>query len=241
MNRRFSVVLVGPTSSANIGAVCRAMANFGVEDLRLVSPQCNYDDEEASRLAVFAAPLLRRAVVFPDLTAALADCHYSVAATRRSGGCRNKLAPLSRVAADLFAQTAHVALVFGRERSGLTTEEVMSCSHAAAIDTSENGSLNLAQAVVVFLYEFSREMVAPSALESASLPTQGDYDRLFLSMEEVLEKIGYINRQKPEALMNRVRRIHQTVSNRDDLNMLQGIWTRLAESVNSWPGERRGK
>ena len=149
---KISIILVEPKQPGNIGSVCRALANFGVDDLRLVNPVCNHLAEEAAKLAVFAKPLLDNAVIYPTLAAAIADCNYTIAATRREGCCRNELQPLSAAAESFAEKSARIGLVFGREQSGLTTEEVIMCSHAAAIETTADGSLNLAQAVVVFLY-----------------------------------------------------------------------------------------
>lgn len=245
MKNHLAVILVEPQHPGNVGAVCRGMANFGIIDLRLVAPACDHRAAQASKMAVFAASLLDKAVLYPTLAAAVADCHYTVAATRREGCCRNALQPLATVAETLGAQSAKVGLVFGREQSGLTTAEVVMCSHAAMIETSVDGSLNLAQAVVVFLYEFTKErlVTAPGTNEkSARQPTQGDFTGLFSAMEAVLDRTGYINQQKPEALMNPLRRIYQRASlNADELNLLRGIWSRLEESVCAWPGKRRGK
>jgi len=239
--QKLSIILVEPVHPGNVGSVCRAMANFGADELRLVNPACNHLDKEAVKMAVFAKHLLGRVVVYSDLASAVADCNYSIAATRRDGCCRNELQPLAEVAKIFNDKSAKIALVFGRERSGLTTEEVVMCSHAAAIETTEDGSLNLAQAVIVFLYEFTRGRLAEVSDGEYHRPAQGDMESLFLTMEEVLGQTGYLNRQRPEALMNKMRRIHQRADlNVDELNILRGIWTRLHESVNDWPGKRKG-
>jgi tRNA/rRNA methyltransferase len=242
----FSIILVEPKQPGNIGSVCRAMANFGTDDLRLVNPACDHLAEEAVRLSVFAEPLLDRAVIYPTLAAAIADCHYTIAATRREGCCRNELQTLTSAAETFDGKSTKIGLVFGREQSGLTTEEVVMCSHAAAIETTTDGSLNLAQAVVVFLYELTKERLTTGPITddggNPNLPAQGDFEGFFRTMEEVLDRTGYINRQRPEALMNQMRRIHQRADlSEDELNVLRGIWSRLQESIHDWPGKRRGK
>ncbi|MBW6512888.1 MAG: RNA methyltransferase [Desulfuromonadaceae bacterium] len=239
----FVIILVEPKQPGNIGSVCRAMANFGVAELRLVNPVCDHLAEEATRLAVFAAPLLDAAAICPTLGDAIADCHYTIAATRRAGCCRNALQSLPVTAAAFVGKSARIGLVFGREQSGLTTQEVVMCSHAAAIETTVDGSLNLAQAVVVFLYELTRQRLGSAvAATEAVPPLQEDYERLFTTMAEVLDRTAYLNRQRPEALMNPLRRIHQRARlSVDELDLLRGIWSRLEESVHDWPGKRRGK
>lgn len=154
---RLTVVLCEPQHPGNVGATARAMANFGVVDLRLVNP-CQYLHPEARKLAAHGWPLLGSATVYRDLDAALTDCSLSIATTRRSGRGRKELLDCSELLPLLgtLPPPGRAALVFGREDSGLTSAEVSNCSHAATITTStpgEGGSLNLSQAVVILLYE----------------------------------------------------------------------------------------
>lgn len=158
---RISVILCEPRHPGNIGAVARAMANFGVADLRLVNP-CQYLHPEARKFAANAHPLLGAAAVYSDLAAALDGLSLSVATTRRSGRLRGQ--PLDVTALpELVAALppdARVGLVFGREDCGLTNDEIVLCSHLASVATCEPlGSLNLAQAVLLFLYELARQPV----------------------------------------------------------------------------------
>src|SRR5210317_680250 len=116
-----SVVLVESRGERNIGSVARAMANFGVTDLRLVAPQIDHLDEEARKMAVKAAVLLEQASVYPELEDALRDCHYSYATTRRFGKYRENFLHPDSAADDLLPKLDHgkVAIVFGREDKGL--------------------------------------------------------------------------------------------------------------------------
>ena len=237
-----SIVLVEPQQPGNIGMVCRAMANFGVADLRLVNP-CTYLHPEAKKFAVAASPLLGSAQVFPDLSAALADVQVSVATTRRSGRLRGELLDSTELPGALAAFPAgtRIALVFGREDAGLTSAEVACCSHAATVATSaEVGSLNLSQAVLLFLYELARQPVAPAG-PPAELPSHEELDGLFRQMDEVLERIAVINPSKPEAVLTRIRQLtHRAHPDREEVAFLRGIWSQLAESINDWRGKRRG-
>jgi len=151
---RIAVVLVEPQNPGNIGMVCRAMMNTGLDELRLVNP-CQYLHPEAHKFAVSAKDLLGRARVFSSLREALADTHHSVATTRRLGKYRREIFTppeiVQKVLPDLGVH--RVALVFGREDNGLTTEEVSLCRWHATIPTAgEYGSLNLSQAVLIFCY-----------------------------------------------------------------------------------------
>lgn len=223
--------------------VCRAMANFGVADLRLVNP-CAYLHPEARKFAVAANHLLGAAQVFADLPAAIADLHLTVATTRRCGRLRGDLLDIAEVPAlcmDLPAG-GRMGLVFGREDVGLTSDEVAQCSHAATIATSvELGSLNLAQAVLLFVHELARHPQSEMATGDRDLPAQGDVEGLFGQIESVLTRIAFLNPKKPAGVMNSLRQIHQRAGlDRRELQMLRGIWGQLAWSIRDWQGRKRG-
>ncbi len=153
-----AVILCEPRQPGNIGAVARAMANFGACDLRLVNP-CLYLHPEARKFAANGYPLLGAARVFNDLPAALKGLDLTIATTRRGGRLRGQLLDSTALPALLveFPPGARVGLVFGREDCGLSSDQVALCSHAASVATCEPvGSLNLGQAVLLFLYELSR-------------------------------------------------------------------------------------
>lgn len=243
----FSVILVEPQHPGNIGMVCRAMANFGLHDLRLVNP-CPHLHPEAAKFAVFAKPLLGKARLFDDLPSALADLSITCATTRRLGRLRGQLLDIAALP-PLFAPLAppeRVGIVFGREDAGLTTDEVALCRHAITIPTTaQEGSLNLAQAVLVTLYELCRpERPAPSSIgvePAPELPPQAEFDGLFSQMEEVLDRIAFLNPAKPQAAMNTLRQlVHRATPDRRELALLRGVWAQLASSINDWRGRRRG-
>ncbi len=236
------VVLVEPRTPGNIGMVCRAMANFGARELRLVNP-CQYLHPEAHKFAVFASDLLGEARTFPDLASAVADLQLSVAATRRPGRLRGELMNLAEapgLAAGL-PEGGRLGLVFGREDSGLTTEEVALCSHAATIASDpRQGSLNLAQAVVVFLYEFART-AAPSPAQAHDPPAREEMEAMFAQTEEVLERIAFLNPHCPERVMNPLRRLlNRAAPDKAELSLLRGMWSQIAWSIRDWKGRKRG-
>ncbi len=238
-----SVILVEPQHPGNIGMVCRAMANFGVSDLRLVNP-CPYLHPEAKKFAVAASPLLGAARVFPGLGEAIADLHLSVATTRRSGQLRGELLDIGEVPplrAGLPC-AARMGLVFGREDSGLTSDEVALCSHAATVQTAaEVGSINLAQAVLLFVHELARSPQGRAETVRDCAP-QGDLEGLFGQMEKVLERIAFLNPKKPEGVMNALRQIHHRAAlDSREVSLLRGMWSQLAWSIRDWKGRKRGE
>jgi|JTFP01.1.fsa_nt_gb tRNA/rRNA methyltransferase len=245
VSERISVILVEPQNPGNIGMVARAMGNFGVGDLRLVNP-CPHLHPEARKFAVGAAPLLGRARLYADLNTALADLPLAIAATRRPGKLRGELLDVAEAAnlALSLPGDERLGLVFGREDSGLTSAEVSLCTHSAAIATAEQvGSMNLAQAVLLFLYEFTRSpRVLPAAPQPAGQrPAAAECEALFAQMESVLTRIAFLNPARPAAVMNRLRRmLHQAAIDREDLSLLRGMWTQLSWSINDWRGRKRG-
>lgn len=239
-----SIILVEPQHPGNIGMVCRAMANFGVSDLRLVNP-CQYLHPEARKFAVAANYLLGEARVFTDLPAAIADLHLTVATTRRSGRLRGELLDIAEVPVlhREMPDGGRMGLVFGREDVGLTSDEVAQCSHAATIATSsEVGSVNLAQAVLLFVHELARQPQARTGATDREVPEQGDVEGLFGQIESVLSRIAFLNPKKPEGVMNSLRQIHQRAGlDRRELQMMRGMWSQIAWSVRDWKGRKRGE
>ncbi|MEJ2200070.1 MAG: RNA methyltransferase [Desulfuromonadaceae bacterium] len=238
-----AVVLVEPQHPGNIGMVCRAMANFGLSDLRLVNP-CQYLHPEARKFAVAANHLLGQARVFADLSDAIADLHLTVATTRRGGRLRGELLDLAEVPGlrDKLPPGGRMGLVFGREDTGLTSDEVGLCSHTATISTAaEVGSINLAQAVLLFVHELSRTPRSRAEKNDEPLSEQGELEALFGQMERVLTKIAFLNPKCPERVMNPLRQLHQRAGIRcEELQLLRGIWSQIAWSIRAWQGRKRG-
>lgn len=238
------VILVEPQSPGNIGMVCRAMANFGCSRLRLVNP-CQHLHSEARKFAVSASELLGQAEIYPDLASALADRQCAIAATRRAGKLRGELIDLTELPPQLasYAEGSRIGLVFGREDSGLTTDEVALCSHAVSITTAAYGSLNLAQAVIVFLYELSRPQPQQQPSASPTRPNQlplGELEPLFAQMQATLERIAFLNPSAPAGVMNSLRRVLQR-ANLDprELELLRGMWSQIDWSARDWQGRKR--
>jgi len=153
--KNIQVVLVRPRFPENIGAAARAIANMGLGGLRVVMPQ-KYRVKSVNALAASAgAPVLQSMTIHPDLDSALADAVAAFATTARTGEKRGRLTSPRNVAPEVLslAERGTVALVFGPEDRGLTTEEVDACRLSVNIPTTEAASLNLAQAVMVLAYE----------------------------------------------------------------------------------------
>ncbi len=227
------VVLVEPQGALNIGSVCRVMMNFGLRELRLVNPQVDHLGDEARRMAVKAAPLLEGARLYPDLQAALADCHLSYGTTRRFGKYREDFLHPEDAAEELLpvADGQRVALVFGREDTGLHTAELSLCQRFLTIPTHEDlPSMNLAQAVSVCLYEVSRaEGRRQGKRAGRRKRVTGELlEGLYGHMRRTLLEIGYLDPQNPEHILHTFRRLFSRAGLNDrDVRILHGLWSRI--------------
>lgn len=160
-----TVVLVGTKHPGNVGAIARGAANFGVEDLRFVAPRCAVQDDEALGRAKHAKHLLEDARVVDTLDEALEGTSLAVGTTARTTTADNRhlrktldIRDWAEGLQDAMGEgwDGRVALVFGREDSGLTAEEVNRCDQLVTVPTADYASLNLAHAVTLLCYEHFR-------------------------------------------------------------------------------------
>jgi TrmH family RNA methyltransferase len=230
---RVRVVLVDTSHPGNIGAVARAMWTMGLSRLALVRPK-RYPSAEATARAAGADALLYEAEVFDSLDQALAECSWVVGTTVRSRHLElPRLTPRSFAAAAVEEiRDGQVALVFGREQTGLSNDELEKCQAVASIASNpEFGSLNVAAAVQVFAYELrlacsdgARRAGESSSKGSARAPTSAELEGLYAHLEQALADIGYYDPEEPKLLMRRLRRLYGRVRpDRAELNILRGI------------------
>lgn len=203
------VILVSPRNPLNIGAVARAMSNFGFFSLRLVQPY-DYAFTEA-RSAVGATELLHAAQVFPTLAEAVADCELVVGTS--SGDNRDLRIPLVRLeqgAQRVRGTSGKTALVFGCEKSGLNNDDLSHCHYLLRIPSRpEHPSMNLGQAVAITLYELIRDgEELPVAEETPQLATAETLQRLENFFVQSLQESGYtLSTAITEQLRRMIRRL----------------------------------
>ncbi len=228
-----TIVLVEPQGPLNIGSVCRAMMNFGFNDLRLVNPQTDHLSDEARRMAVKAGGLLEGAAIFTSLAEALQDCHLSLATTRRFGKYREDFLHPDQAASYLLPWTdkGRVALVFGREDQGLSTDELDLCQRLITIPTSDQlPSMNLAQSVVLCLYEIGKAQAADQLKSGGrkKLATNRVLESMYGHMRNTLCDIGFLDEQNPDHILRSLRRIFGRAGLNDrEVRILRGLWSRL--------------
>ena len=183
---KFTIVLVRPRDPNNIGAAARAMANFGLSELRVVEPYLPTWQIAVS--AVGAQDILQNAKLFSSLPQALADCHLSIATTALKNRQHNEqIVALPQLSAWLQNYNAEkIALVFGNEKTGLSNEDIEMCTAAMHIPTTaKQPSVNLAQAVILTCYELAR-CQADTTPKGPKLPTFEQTELVINSLENLM-------------------------------------------------------
>jgi tRNA (cytidine32/uridine32-2'-O)-methyltransferase len=236
MQDNLRIVLVGTSHPGNIGAAARAMKTMGLRHLVLVAPEA-FPHREASAMAAGADDVLEQARVFPDVETALADCGLVLGCTaRRRTVALPELSPREAAAEFLSAATqAPAALLFGRERTGLTNEELQRCQRAVHIPADPvYSSLNLAAAVQVLSYEVRVAALAATPPDVAAEPceavepaaTQGEMERFFGHLDQTLADIDFHKGRAPEMVMQRLRRLFlRATPDPREVRILRGILT----------------
>ena len=190
-----AIVLVRPQLGENIGKAARAMLNFGLTDLRLVSPRDGWPNPAAGPAASGADEVLERARVFGTVAEAVADCAHVYATTVRKRGLVMPVVTPEEAAGEIRSHREPCAILFGAERSGLETDEVAIAGKILTVPINpEFRSLNLAQAVILVAYEWSKH-------EALMIPTEGDapeprasqaqLEGLIGQLDEALDRAGY--------------------------------------------------
>lgn len=189
-----AIVLVRPQLGENIGKAARAMLNFGLVDLRLVAPRDGWPNPQAGPAASGADVVLERAQVFDTVADAVADCAHVYATTVRKRGVTKPVVTPEAAARAIHGEGGRSAILFGPERSGLETDDVAVARTIVTVPINpEFGSLNLAQAVILVAYEWSRHVALASPPETELDPPapQAELDGMIGQLEGMLDEAGY--------------------------------------------------
>ncbi len=223
------LVLLRPRNADNLGAIARAMKNFGLTDWVVVSP--NPELLEAPglhRLAVKSGDLLDTVRRVDTLAEAIADCNWVVGTTMRTVDGRRRFTPraLAEEAARRSDETW--ALVFGDERNGLHAEDVRACHDLSFIPSSDaQPSLNLSQAVVVYAYELASEPNAPAPPPGPALADDAAYRTVRDAMVIGLTAAGFLRDQGRHAVDDLVATLWRARLTRKEA----GLWTAVMRAV----------
>jgi TrmH family RNA methyltransferase len=196
------IVLVEPLEAGNVGAAARAMKNFGFTDLWIVGGKTERTDNVSTWWAVGAIDVVNDAKRVDTLEEALVDCHLTIATTAiRGRQVFEQLTPadVARIAEETLGEEHCIAIVFGREKSGLTGREVMLCQRTAHIPTwPEYPTMNLAQSVAIFCYELGKGL-RPRSSAPDPVPHQLMH-HLTTQTRALLDEIGYFGDKNPERM-----------------------------------------
>ena len=205
------IVLVRPQLGQNIGKAARAMLNFGLTEMRLVAPRDGWPNPEAGPAASGADAVLAGAQVFDTVADAVADCSQVFASTVRRRDLVMPVAGPEAMADSIASSPARSAILFGPERSGLETEDVALANAIVTVPINpEFGSLNLAQAVILLAYEWSRRssLAQPPAKELEAPAPHAELEGLIGHFEQELESAGYFHPpSRTQATKNTLRTI----------------------------------
>jgi tRNA/rRNA methyltransferase len=234
-----AIILVEPQLGDNIGAAARAMANFGLSQLRLVKPRDGWPNPRAFVAASGADRVLEQARLFDTLEAAVADLTFVLATTARAHDQAKPVVSAERAAqiiAPKIAAGEAVGIVFGRERYGLENHEVGLADHIVTLPVNPAfASLNLAQAVLIVAYEWFKLVSAgmlPFAMPQKSAPaTREQLLAFFDNLERELEHVEYFRPADKRAtmLINLRNIFHRMGATRQDIQTLQGVIMAIAE------------
>jgi tRNA/rRNA methyltransferase len=227
-----AIVLVRPQLGENIGKAARAMLNFGLTDLRLVNPRDGWPNPDAGPAASGADAVLAGARVFDTLADAVADCTHIYATTVRRRGVTKPVLTPQDAACAIHADAGQSALVFGAERSGLDSDDVALAHSIITVPINpEFGSLNLAQAVIINAYEWSKHvaLAQPPVTEIDPPAPHNEVEDFIGHVVRDLETVGYFFPPDRKKVTLRALRtlFTKTGWSSNDVRMMHGVISTL--------------
>ncbi len=240
MLQNIRIVLVETSHSGNIGSAARAMKTMGLSNLYLVSPKSV--DEQSIALAAGADDVLQNAKIVDTFEQAIEDCSLVIGTSARLRHLQSTLIEPRECAEKASVHQGQVAIVFGRERVGLTNEELLKCHYHLNIPANpEYSSLNLAMAVQLVSYEMRMAFLAKGKMENTLstieniYPTTQEIEYFFMHTEHVYKSLGFIQNQ---GVMQKLRRLYnRSFLEKNELNILHGMLSSIEKHVNLEKGQ----
>ncbi|MEN8215357.1 MAG: RNA methyltransferase [Pseudomonadota bacterium] len=235
MLNNIQIILVGTTHPGNIGAAARAMKTMGLSHMRLVQPK-HFPCAEATARAAGADDILANAQLFDTFEESLQDCHLIFATSARHRRIAWPTITPKACAEKALESAGKIAIVFGREQSGLTNQELEHCHFLVQIPTNPTfSSLNVAAAVQILAYELQHttlrltppQQAAKEDWELGSPPgTAEAMAQFYQHLEQTLIDLEFLNPKNPRQLMRHLHRLFNRVQLLDsEINLLRGIFT----------------
>jgi len=224
------VILVEPNGSLNVGSVARLCSNFEVDELRIVSPKCDIFSLDAKKMALKGQKFLDNCKIFSNLENAIFDCDLVLASCGRIDVSKDSFFESSE---DVFNWTTsfkkinNLAIIFGREDSGLTNDELLLANKTFNIPTSlNNPSLNLSHAVSIALYELKKSSKRnfDQELKVFNLASSKEIHDTFVEIDEMLLRVGYLLKHTSKAKISKFKNfILRANTSMHEINVLRGI------------------
>ncbi len=223
-------ILVEPAVPENVGAAARAIKTMGFSDFRLVNPCDDYLGTKAKMLAHASHDILEGANIYTSLAAAITDLDFIIATTAKQRWVKLDIIPSNQLLQFLLEKEdtiSNIGIVFGREESGLTNEEISICNRVSTIPLANPyPSINLAQTVMIYAYALST-LYQPESDGNKSLNTES-----FKSLKEKVNAMLSIAEITPDTMI--YGRIHERITelNAKDIRLLHSVTTKLLDSIN---------
>lgn len=228
---RIKIVLVGTSHPGNIGSAARAMKTMGLSQMVLVSPQ-KFPHQQAIEMASGAVDVLEDALVVDTLEEAIADVHLVIGSSARPREIQLPMLTMDEFAPHIAKQSkdSNIAIIFGRERTGLTNEELRCCDFHTMVQTNPHyGSLNLSQAVQLFCYELRKYHLSAEPQKAddedlLKLASSKDVERFYEHLEKTLLLTEFLDTKQPNKVMAKLKKIFKRSQLEEaDINLLRGI------------------
>jgi tRNA/rRNA methyltransferase len=240
-----AIILSHPQLGENIGAAARAMANFGLADLRLVAPRDGWPNKKAQAMAAGAGEVIETARVFAQTSEAIGELNLVYATTARERGTTKEVLTPAEAARRLHKAAARgekTGLLFGNERAGLDNEEISLCDAVITIPTADFASLNLGQAVLLNAYEWFRaaDKTPVARVEHGPVhrkPTREEMFQLFEHLERELEASGFLYPPEKSGTMKRATRatLHRARLTYQEVQTLRGMIVAMTKGKHRKP------
>jgi len=230
------IILVCPQLADNIGSVARVMSNFGLKNLRIVSPRDGWPpDEIAYKMAAKGRYILDNAIIYNDINSAISDLNFIIASTARNRYMQKKQMNSKKLVSycnEKFNKNTKIGILFGRENNGLTNEEVSLADVISVIPTDKiNPSLNLAQAVSVISYEFFSFIQDSADNEFIDMCSKSEFSNFFdILISSVDEKNYFKESNIKKNMIQNIRNIFAKAElNSQEIRTLIGIIKNLTK------------
>ena len=237
------VVLVEPNGPINVGSIARLCSNFEVDELRIVSPQCDILSLESKKMALKGQRFLHNSKIFNSLQDAIFDCDLVLATCGRidlskDTDCESPDEISKWVTS--FNKVENLALLFGREDRGLSNSELLFAHKIFNIETSKNyPSLNLSHAVSIILYELNKSLKikAKKDLKVFNLASSKQINESFIELEEMLIRIGYLLKDTSYSKISKFKKyILKAKTSSHEINIMRGIVHQINWFLNNSKG-----